>query len=131
MENLFTNAPANETIDIIIDNIRDNQFLPPLKIIPNILLKILLAYTYEVQFYNYLGNIYIQTNSVSMVSVLGPIFSNFYISDLENKIFIALKTFNKPKTCWFKRLCPFRYKKNINNLISRAKLISSPKTIFY
>ena len=135
-----------------------------------------------------------------MGSVLGPIFSNFYMSDLENKIFnsvtkppiylryvddifilansineinILRDTFqrnsvlnlthelnknnkiffldvlidtnkynnsitkkssnNNPCTLNFKSECPFRYKKKaiINNLISRAKLISSSKTIFY
>ena len=39
---------------------------------------------------------------------------------------------NNSCTLNFKSECPFRYKKAIiNNLISRAKLISSSKTIFY
>ena len=137
-----------------------------------------------------------------MGSVLGPIFSNFYMSDLENRIFNSTKkppiylryvddililtnninkinilqdtfqnnsvlnfnhelnknnkisfldvlidannnnnftpsTYKKPSsnnscTLNFKSECPFRYKKAIiHNLISRAKLISSSKTIFY
>ena len=37
VENLFTNVPVNETIDIIINNIYNSPSLPPLKINPNIL----------------------------------------------------------------------------------------------
>ena len=202
VENLFTNVPVNETIDIIINNIYNNPSLPPLKINPNILRKLLLTCTTEVPFYDHLENIYVQTDGVSMGSVLGPIFSNFYMSDLENRIFNSIKkppiylryvddililtnnineinilqdtfqnnsvlnfthelnknnkisfldvfidtnnnnnfttsTYKKPSsnnscTLNFKSECPFRYKKAIiRNVISRAKLISSSKTIFY
>ena len=91
VENLFTNVPVNETIDIIINNIYNNPSLPPLKINSNILRKLLLTCTTEVPFYDHLGNIYVQTDGVSMGSVLGPIFSNFYMSDLENRIFNGTK----------------------------------------
>ena len=69
MQNLFTNVPV-ETIDIIINDICNNLSLPPLKINPNILWKILLTGTTEVPFHDYLGNIYIQTDGVSLGSVL-------------------------------------------------------------
>ena len=198
VENVFTNVPVNETIDIIINNIYNNPSLPPLKINPNILRKLLLTCTTEVPFYDHLGNIYVQTDGASMGSVPGPNFSNFYMSDLENGIFNSIKkptiylryvddililtnnineinilqdTFqnnsvlnfthelnknnkmfssiltiiitslppltkkpssNNSCTQNFKSECPFRYKKAIiHNLISRAKLISSSKTIFY
>ena len=39
------------------------------------------------------ANIYIQTDEVSMGSHLGPIFSNFYMSDLENRIFNRTRKF--------------------------------------
>ena len=84
-ENLFTNVPVNETIDII-NNIYNNSSLPPLQINPNIFRKILLTCTTEVPLYDHLGNIYIQRDSVSTELVMGLIFSNFYISNLENKI---------------------------------------------
>ena len=58
VENLFTNVPVNETIDIIINNIYNNPSLPPLKINPNILRKLLLTCTTEVPFYDHLENIY-------------------------------------------------------------------------
>ena len=91
VENLFTNVPVNETINIIINNIYNNPSLPPLKINPNILRKLLLTCTTEVPFHDHLGNIYIQTDGVSIGSVLGPIFSNFYMSDLKNRIFNSIK----------------------------------------
>ena len=92
MEYLFIDVLVNEIIDIIINNIYNNPSLPPVKINPNILWKILLT------FHDYLGNIYIQTDGVSMRSVLGPIFSNFYMSDLENKMIDSLKN-NMSKIC--------------------------------
>ena len=70
VENLFTNVPVNETVNIIINNIYNNPSLPPLKIQPNILQKLLLACATEVPFHDYLGNIYVQTDGVSMGFVL-------------------------------------------------------------
>ena len=201
VENLFTNVPVKETIEIIIENIYKNPLLPPLKINPNILKKILLICTTEVPFYDHKGNIYIQKDGVSMGSVLGPLFSQFYMCNLENNIFNSIKnpqiylryvddililsnnhqeitklqkefqknsvlnftielnknnripfldvlidtnnnkfttsTYKKPvnknsSTLNFQSECPYRYKKAIiNNLLTRAKLISSSKTIFY
>ena len=46
---------------------------------------LLLTCTTEVPFHDHLGNIYVLTDRVSMGSVQGPILSNFYMSDLENK----------------------------------------------
>ena len=91
IENLFTNVTVNETVDIIINNIYNNPSLPPLKINPNILRKLLLTCTSEVPFHEHLGNIYVQTDGESMGSVLGPIFSNLYISNLENRNFNCIK----------------------------------------
>ena len=76
---------------MIIDNIYNNPSLPPLKINPNILQKLLLACTTEVPFHDHLGNIYIQTDGVCMGFVLGPIFINFYMSDLENRSFNSIQ----------------------------------------
>ena len=60
VENLFINAPVNEIIDIIVNNIYNNSSFPPQKNNSNILRKILLTCTTEVPFYDHLGNIYIQ-----------------------------------------------------------------------
>ena len=93
MENLFTNVPVVETINIIINNIYHHPTLPPLKINSNTLQKILLLCTAQVPFYDPHGDIYIQQDGIAMGSVLGPIFSNFYMSALENKVF---NTITKP-----------------------------------
>ena len=117
VENLFTYVPVSETIDIIKNN---NPSLPSLKINPYILRKILLTCTTEVTFYNHLGNIYTQKDSVSMGSVLGPIFSNLYLSDLKNKIFNKIK---KPSIY-------LRYVKHILILANDIKEIKMLQDIF-
>ena len=93
MENLFTNVPVLETINIIINDIYYHPTLLPLKINSNTLRKILLLCTTEVPFYDPNGNIFIQKDGITMGSVLGPTLSNFYMSALENKIFNLI---NKP-----------------------------------
>ena len=60
MENLFTNVPVLEIINMVINNIYHRSRLPPLKIYSNILSKILLLCITEVPFYDPHGNIYIQ-----------------------------------------------------------------------
>ena len=61
----------------------------------------------------------------------------YVLIDTNNKNNFTTSTYKKPSsnnscTLNFKSECPFRYKKGIiRNLISRAKLISSSKTIFY
>ena len=66
---------------------------PPLKMNFNTLRKILLLCTTEVPIFDHQGKIFIQRNGIAMASVLGPIFSNFYMSVLENKGF---NNINKP-----------------------------------
>ena len=92
MENLFTNVPVLETINIIINNIYHNPTLLPLKINPHTLRKIHLLCTIQVPFYYTYRHIYTQPDGIAMGSVLGPIFVIF-TSALENKVF---NTINKP-----------------------------------
>ena len=91
VENLFTNVPVLETINIIINNIYHHLTLPPLKINSKTLRKILLLCT---TFYDSHGNIYIQRDGIAMGSVLAPIFGNFYMSALENKVFNTINKSN-------------------------------------
>ena len=46
---------------------------------------------YKSLFHDHLGNIYVQTDGVSVWFVLGPIFSNFCMSDLKNRIFNSIR----------------------------------------
>ena len=93
MKKLFTNVPVLETINIIINNIYHHVKLPQLKINCNTSRKILFLRTTEVPVYDPRGNRFIQKDGIAMGSVLGPIFSNFSLSALENKVF---NTINKP-----------------------------------
>ena len=75
--------------------------------------------------------IYIHTHNIYIYIYLGVLI------DANNNNNFTTSTYKKPSsnnscTLNFKSECPFRYKKAIiHNLISRAKLISSSKTIFY
>ena len=76
-----------------MNNIHQHPTLPLLKINSNNLRKILLLCTTVVPFYDTHENINIQIDGIAMGSVLDTIFSNFYMSALENKVF---NTINKP-----------------------------------
>ena len=82
IENLFSNVLVTKIIDIY-----NNSFLPPLKINPSILRKLVLICPTEVPSHDHICNIYAKTDGVSIGSVLGPTFTNLNMSDLENKIF--------------------------------------------
>ena len=66
---------SRKQIEIIINHIYNNPFLPILKINPNILHKLLICTT----FYNPNGEIYTQIDG------------NFYMSNLESKMFNDVK----------------------------------------
>ena len=69
-----------------------------------------------------------KNNKISFLDVLiDTNYNNNFTTSTYKK-----NSYNNSFTLNFKSECPFRYKKaKINNLISRAKLISSSKTIFY
>ena len=87
VESLFTNVPVLETIDIICNCIYRNSELPPLSVPENILRELLKICTTECPFQNTNGQIFIQKDGVSMGSPLGVSFANFYMTNLENKVF--------------------------------------------
>ena len=70
--------------------------------------------------YDHLGNIYTLKEGVSMGSVLGLIFGNFFLSELENKIFNKIK---KPSIY-------LRYVDNIIILTNVIKEINMLQDIF-
>lgn len=87
VENLYTNVPIDETINIILENVyrNENNFAPPK--IPEPTLKSLLEIcTKEAPFRNIDGKIFQQINGIAMGSPLGCIFANYYMTHLENKI---------------------------------------------
>ena len=95
VESLFTNVPVKETIDIIIENVYNNPDKCPPNIPKSILEKLLLICTTKSPFKNPNGELYVQTDGVSMGSPLAPTLANFYMCNLENKAFTELTI--KPK----------------------------------
>ena len=87
VESLFTNVPISETLDIIIKHSYNHPTLPPPKIPKDILKQMLSLCTREAPFRCPQGNLYTQIEGVAMGSPLGPTFANFYMGDLEQRIF--------------------------------------------
>ena len=80
VENLFTNVPVEETIDIILNKVYRSN-LKPLKIPESILREQLRACTMEAPFYSHRGDIFRQVNGVSMGSPLGVLFAEAYMAE--------------------------------------------------
>jgi hypothetical protein len=86
VESLFTNIPVIETIEIILENVYNNKVLSPPLIPKNVMRELLKTCTTENPFQDLNGDTFIQIDGVSMGSPLGPLFANFYMSNLENKV---------------------------------------------
>ena len=86
VENLFTNVPVQETINIILDNVFNHPTLPPLAMEKQTLEDLLITCTTETPFKNINGDIYKQQDGISMGGPLGPLFANYYMCHLENNI---------------------------------------------
>ena len=87
VESLFTNVPIDATIDIIIKNVYNHPDTPPPKIPKEILKNLLQLCTKEAPFRCPRNKLYLQIEGVAMGSPLGPTFANFYMGELESKIF--------------------------------------------
>jgi len=87
VENLFTNVPVDETIEIIINNVYNHPTLTPPDISADILRQLLRICTTRTPFRSVDGDLYVQRDGVSMGSALGPCFADFYMCQLENRVF--------------------------------------------
>ena len=87
VESLFTNVPVHETIQIIIQNVYHHPEIPAPDIPPETLEALLELCTTKTPFRNINGDLYLQCEGVSMGSALGPTFAEFYMCNLENKVF--------------------------------------------
>lgn len=87
VESLFTNVPVHETIDIIINNVYNHPTLPAPKIPSETLRELLVVCTTKTPFQHINGDLYVQSEGVSMGSCLGPTFADYYMCHVENMVF--------------------------------------------
>ena len=87
MTNLFTNVPVKDTIEFILENVYCNHTIAPPKIPKETLRQLLILSTTKTPFRHINGDLYTQIDGVSMGSCLGPTFADFYMCNLENKVF--------------------------------------------
>ena len=85
VDNLYTNVPVNEAIEITLDTLykRDN---PPPILFNRTQLKTLLQMSVCHIPFRFLDKVYIQTDGVAMGSPLGPILADLFMSKLETKL---------------------------------------------
>ena len=95
VDNLFTNVPVTETIEIILENTYNHNKLPPPDIPRHILKEFLHICNTATPFQAPDGTIYCQVDGVSMGCCLGPTFANFYMCNLENQILPTISNFDK------------------------------------
>lgn len=87
VESLFTNVPVDETINLILNRVYHDGRYTPLEIPEPTLKKLLVACTKEAPFFSPKGEMYVQVDGVAMGSPLGPLFANFYLGSIEEKVF--------------------------------------------
>ena len=85
VESLFTNIPTNDTIDIIIKDLyNDNKLKTIMKITQNNMQKLLKICTQESHFICN-NESYEQIDGVAIGSPLGHLFANWFLKDVESK----------------------------------------------
>ena len=87
VQNLFTNVPVAETVDIILKYVYEDNELPPPWLPRKVLKGLLLACTTEAPFSAPSGQLYTQVDGVAMGSPLGVLFANAYMCHSEDKVF--------------------------------------------
>ena len=85
-ENLYTNVPVEETIQIILNNVYRNSQIPPPKISENTLKQMLTICTTEAPFMHIDGTIYVQRDGLAMGGPLSCTMANFYMAHVENQV---------------------------------------------
>ena len=121
VENLFTNVPVDDTINIILDNVYHNEYIPPPNIPKQIMKSLLNICTTETPFRNTNGDLYVQRDGCSMGSALGPLFASYYMCSIENAV---LPTLSK------RPLVYTRYVDDIFLIIDKISVLDEIKTKF-
>jgi len=74
-------------VDIILNNVYNHEELTPPDIPSEELRRLLIICTTKTPFVDPFGGMYVQCGGVSMGSALGPTFAEYYMCELENKVF--------------------------------------------
>lgn len=98
VENLFTNIPVQQTIEIILETAYNHPNLKPPTIPKHVLEEMLIVCTTHTPFKHIDGSIYRQIDGLSMGSPLGPLFADYYMSKLENSILSQVPPQHTPLT---------------------------------
>lgn len=119
VDNLYTNVPVNEAIEITLDNLFKGNNQPPIPF-DRIQMKYLLELAVCNVPFRFLEDTYIQQDGVAMGSPLGPILADIFMSNLEKKL--NKFSTNKP-LLWFRYVddvfCIFTEKQNIDDFFGR------------
>ena len=128
---LFTNFPVNYTICIILDAFYNiSEMIAP--VIPrNEIEELLKVCTMETPFKDPNGNVLKQVDGRLMGSHLGPLFADFYMATVKNKVLPNLTAINKLKLYCRYVDDIFLYVENIRVLHNvKSKLQEAPKIKF-
>ena len=90
VESLFTNVPVDETIDIILDRVYRDSTTPKLDIPEEAMKALLQICTKRAPFITHQNHLYTQIDGVAMGSPLGPLFANFYMGIVEERVFSSI-----------------------------------------
>ncbi|CAF1534998.1 unnamed protein product, partial [Didymodactylos carnosus] len=119
VDNLYTNVPVHEAIEITLDMLFKRPTPPPRPFTRPQLKRLLEIAVCDIPF-RFLDKIYIQIDGVAMGSPLGPILADLFMSNIEQKLnkFSA----NKPLVwirCVDDIFCIFKKQQNINDFLMR------------
>ncbi|XP_064117579.1 uncharacterized protein LOC135223001 [Macrobrachium nipponense] len=87
VESPFTNVPVDETIGIIMELVYRNPEMRPPNIPEDSLRTLLDICTKRAPFTIHRGQMYRQKDGVAMGSPLGVLFANFYMGEVEERVF--------------------------------------------
>ena len=87
VESLFTNVPVDITIQMILDKVYRDNSTPSMSIPESSLKSLLELCTKQAPFRSHHGHMFVQEDGVAMGSPLGPLFANFYMGTIEERVF--------------------------------------------
>ncbi|CAF1481526.1 unnamed protein product, partial [Rotaria sordida] len=85
IDNLYTNVPVHEAINITLDMLYKRSSPPPIPFNRSQMKQMLEIAVINIPF-RFLQKTYIQSDGVAMGSPLGPILADIFISHLEKKL---------------------------------------------